>query len=232
MTKVVGILGGMGPLATVDLFSKIVSQTEVRFDEDHIHIIIDNNTQIPSRINYIFNSGESPLGQLIKSAVKLEMMGADVIVMPCVTAHYFYNDIVPYVQGTFINMVEETVKEVDGACKVGLLSSEGTSKLGIFDEYLHKYNIDFIKPDTILQKHVTNIIYDVKRGEKDFNKKEALMVLERMKEQGAELFILGCTELPVAFRHMNIHEPYIDSTDILARRAIEFVGKRVIGAGT
>ncbi len=177
MIKIIGILGGMGPLATVDLFNKIVSLTEADFDEDHIHIIIDNNTQIPSRIDYIFNSGKSPLNQLIKSAVKLEMMGADVIVMSCITAHHFYNDIVQFLNIRFINMVEETVKEIDRDCKVGLLSSEGTSKLCIFDDFLNKYNIKFIKPDETLQKYVTEIIYDVKKGKKNFEKRGLLKVL-------------------------------------------------------
>lgn len=231
MEKVIGILGGMGPLATVDLFGKIVSKTKVDFDEDHIHIIIDNNPQIPSRIGYIFNSGESPLNQLIKSAVKLEMMGADCIVMPCITAHYFYNDIVPFLNIGFINMVEETVKAIDRHCKVGLLSSEGTSKLRIFDDFLNRYGIEFIKPDKRQQQHVTDVIYNVKKGKRHFEREGMVKVLKSMKNEGVKLFILGCTELPIAFDHMDIRERYIDSTDILARRAIEFAGKRVVGAG-
>jgi len=228
MGKIIGILGGMGPLATVDLFQKIVLQTEVDFDEGHIHIVIDNNPQIPSRIDYIFNSGESPLNQLIKSAVKLEMMGADVIVMPCITAHYFYKDIVPFLNITFINMVEETVREINGECKVGLLSSEGTSKMGIFDDFLKKYNIDFIKPDGKMQRYITDIIYDVKKGRENYNRENLLKVLEHMKCEGVDLFVLGCTELPIAFRHMGIHEVYVNPTEILARRAIEFAGKKVV----
>lgn len=231
MEKIIGILGGMGPSATVDLFHKIVLLTEADFDEDHIHIIIDNNPQIPSRIDYIFNSGESPLNQLIKSAMKLEMMGADVIVMPCITAHYFYNDIVPFLNITFINMIEETVKEINRDCKVGLLSTEGTSKLGIFDDFLKKYDIDFMKPDEALQQYVTEAIYAVKKGDKNPDKDGFLKVLKSMRSEGAELFILGCTELPIAFQYMGIREKYIDPTDILARRAIEFVGKRVVVAG-
>ena len=155
------------------------------------------------------------------------MMGADVIVMPCITAHYFYNDIVKFLNIKFINMIEETVKEINRDCKVGLLSSEGTSKLCIFDDFLKKYNIEFIKPDETLQKYITEIIYDVKKGKKNFEKRGLLKVLDSIKNEGVELFILGCTELPIAFQYMNIYEKYIDPTDILAKRAIEYVGKRV-----
>ena len=228
MEKIIGILGGMGPLATVDLFQKIVLQTEVDFDEGHIHIIIDNNPQIPSRIDYFFNSGVSPLNQLIKSAVKLEMMGADAIVMPCITAHYFYKDIVQFLNITFINMVEETVREINRGCKVGLLSSEGTSKMGIFDDFMKKYDIDFVKPDVTMQRHITDIIYAVKKGTKKYNRESLSKVLEHMKCEGVDLFVLGCTELPIAFQHMDIREEYISPTEILARRAIEFAGKEVL----
>jgi len=234
MEKVVGILGGMGPLATVDLFQKIVQQTEAKTDNDHIHIIIDNNTKVPDRTASIINSGESPLNCLVTSAVKLEMMGADVIIMPCNTAHYFYDAIMPFIQIPFINMIEETAKEIKKnykGRKVGLLSTEGTSKSGVYDKTLTEYGIDFIKPDERLQPYVTDIIYAVKKGDTNPDKEGLLKVLESIKNKGAELFILGCTELPIAFQRMDIREKYIDPTDILARRAIEFVGKRVVGAG-
>ena len=234
MEKVIGILGGMGPLATVDLFQKIVLQTEAKTDNDHIHIIIDNNTKVPDRTDFIVSSGESPLNYLIKSAVKLEMMGADVIIMPCNTAHYFYDEVTAFIQIPFINMIEEAAKEIKkdySGSKVGLLSTEGTSKSGVYDKVLKEYDIDFIKPDERLQKHVTEIIYAVKKGDKNPDKKGFLDVLKGMRSEGAELFILGCTELPIAFQYMGIREKYIDPTDILARRAIEFAGKRVVGAG-
>lgn len=234
MEKVIGILGGMGPLATVDLFQKIVLRTEAKTDNDHIHIIIDNNTKVPDRTDYIIHAGESPLNYLIKSAVKLEMMGADVIIMPCNTAHYFYDEVTAFIQIPFINMIEEAAKEIKKdhkESKVGLLSTEGTSKFGVYDKVLKGYNIEFIKPDERSQKYVTEIIYAVKKGDKNPDKKGFLKLLESMKSEGAEVFILGCTELPIAFQYMDIREKYIDPTDILARRAIEFAGKRVVDAG-
>jgi len=234
MEKVVGILGGMGALATVDLFQKIVLQTGAKSDRDHIHIIVDNNTKIPDRTDAIIGSGESPLTYLIRSAMKLEMMGADVLIMPCNTAHHFLDDITPFIEIPFINMIEEVAKEIQaryGGRRVGLLSTKGTSQSGVYDGVLKGYGLNCMKPDETLQRTVTDVIYAVKKGDMDYGKTDLLRVLKQMRDDGADVFILGCTELPIAFQHMHISEPSIDPTDILARRTIEFVGKRVIGAG-
>jgi len=234
MEKVVGILGGMGPLATVDLFQKIVSQTEAKSDRDHIHIIIDNNTEVPDRTDAIIGPGESPITYLITSAIKLEMMGADVLIMPCNSAHHFLDDITPFIEIPFINMIEETVQEIKKnhkGSKVGVLSTGGTNKSGIYDTVLKGQGIDFIKSNEEQQRTVTDVIYAVKKGDTHYGKTDLLRVLKQMRDDGADVFILGCTELPIAFHHMHISEPNIDPTDILARRTIEFVGKRVVGAG-
>ena len=89
MSKTLGIIGGMGPLATANLFNKIVLTTHAKSDQDHIHILIDNNTLIPDRTAYLLGNGEDPLEQLVTSAVRLEKMGAEFLIMPCNTAHYF-----------------------------------------------------------------------------------------------------------------------------------------------
>lgn len=228
MMKTIGILGGMGPLATVDLFKKIVTLTEADSDSEHIHILIDNNTEIPDRTDYIINNGRNPEKYLIKSAIKLEMMGADVLIMPCNTAHFFYDAIVEYIDIPFINMIEETAKEVikryKANCRVGLLATEGTCSAGVYDKIFKKYNIDILKPSVEQQKHITNIIYSVKAGKKNIDTTDLKKVMSKMKLQGIKTFILGCTELPVAFQQLNIDENYIDPTKVLACSAIKFLG--------
>lgn len=105
---ILGILGGMGPAATCNLFKKIVKSTNVIKDQDHIHIIIDNNTQIPDRTNYICSSGMDPRPEMIRSIIKLETMGASYIAIPCNTAHYFYEDLVKFTRSRILNMIYET----------------------------------------------------------------------------------------------------------------------------
>lgn len=230
--KTVGILGGMGPLATVDLFYKIVTLTDANSDNDHLHIIVDNYTSIPDRTSYILGHGEDPKKYLIESALKLEAMGADVIIMPCNTAHYFYDEIVKYTHVPFLNMIEETAKEIKKMNpqirKVGLLATEGTCRAKIYDNILNKYGIETMKPDAAKQSIITNLIYGIKKGIKEFNKNDVNSVISYFELQGIDTIILGCTELPVAFQTLGIIGNYIDATKILAQSAIRFAGKKVV----
>ena len=113
--------------------------TEAYCDNDHIPIIIDNNTLIPDRTSHIMGRGESPVRELVKSALRLEAMGADVIIIACNTAHYYYNDIVKHVSIPVINMIEETAREVlknkPYVKKAGLIATEGTYNTGIYRVY-------------------------------------------------------------------------------------------------
>lgn len=229
--KTIGILGGMGPLATADLFKKIVTLTEAERDNDHIGIIVENNTKIPDRTDYIINNGDDPTKYMIKSAIRLEMMGVDVIVMPCNTAHYFYDEIVKYIDIPLINMIVETAKYTKQLYpdikKIGLLATTGTCTSRIYDKVFDEYNIELVKPRENHQKHVTELIYDIKKGKIDIDLTNFYSALKELKKQEAQVFILGCTELPVAFQMFNIDEKYIDPTKILACSAIGFVGKKV-----
>ncbi|SKC83275.1 cysteate racemase [Maledivibacter halophilus] len=228
--KTIGILGGMGPLATADLFKKIIMMTDANSDNEHIPIIVENNTRIPDRTDYIINDGEDPTKYMIKSAIRLEMMGADVIIMPCNTAHYFYDEIIKYIKIPFINMIVETAKETKNLYpkgKIGLLATEGTCRAGIYDKVFKEYNLELIKPNPEKQKYVMKLIYDIKKGKDNIDLKNFKSVLKELKNQGAEAFILGCTELPVAFEMFSIEEICIDPTKVLACSAIRYAGKNI-----
>ena len=222
--KTIGIIGGMGPLATIDLYNKILSCTCAENDQDNIHVIIDSNTSIPDRTKAILHSGESPLYELIRSAHRLEFMGADILIMACNTAHYYYEQMAPHIKTLFIHMIDETAKEVRalGYGCVGLLASEGTCRSGIYDMSFKKLGIELIKPSEEAQRHVTSIIYDgVKAGKAQYPTHGLHKALEELSSKGAEAFVLGCTELPVAFARYGIEANTIDPTEVLARRAVE-----------
>lgn len=110
--KIIGILGGMGPAATIDLFTKIVKGTKVKKDQDHLRIMIDNNPKIPDRTLAIQRKGPTPLTQLVRSAKILENAGADFIVIPCVTAHYYYDSLQKRIKIPILHVVDETVKSI------------------------------------------------------------------------------------------------------------------------
>ncbi|MEW9095818.1 MAG: amino acid racemase [Clostridiaceae bacterium] len=227
MGKTVGILGGMGPKATADLLDKIVDLTPAKKDQDHIHIIVDNNPKIPDRTGYIMGKGENPIGALLETAVRLRNNGVDFIIIPCNTAHYFYDKLVEAVEIPFINMIEEVGKYIldkFGKCKVGLLATTGTYEGKVYEKYLNPLGIDVLVPEDEIKDMVLDLIYKVKAGERKFKVEELNCILKGFKEQEVEVIILGCTELPLVFNPIkdNFSEfNFISSTDILAKKTVE-----------
>ncbi len=232
MSKKLGILGGMGPLATADLFKMIVLLTDAGSDQEHMHIVIDNNTSIPDRTSYIMGLGEDPRKYLIESAKQLENMGAEFLIMPCNTAHYFYEDVVKEIEIPFLNIVEETVKFIldkyPDINKIGLLATDGTCSTGIYDKYFSDYEIEVVKPAKDMQESVMDFIYNIKNGRKDITLDGFYKAVEEMKSQGVEVFILGCTELSSAYEMFKMDGNYIDPLKVIAIRAINFSGKKAL----
>lgn len=230
MGKKLGIIGGMGPLATVKLFEMIVLMTRAKSDQEHIHILVDNNTSIPDRTDYILNRrGEDPRIQLIESAKRLEKMGADFLVMPCNTAHHFYDDIVNNINIPFIHMIEETAKYIreryPAVKKIGLLATDGTIKAQIYHEIFNRYHIEVLTPKRDYQKYVMDLIYNIKEDVVQNNLDGFYKAMDDLKEQGAELYVAGCTEVSVAIELFNLEGEIVDAMKVLAIRAIERVGK-------
>ena len=230
--KTVGILGGMGPLATSDLFNKIVTLTDAKNDNDHIHIILNNYPIIPDRTKYILGDGENPIKYMIEAALKLEVMGANVVIMPCNTAHYFYDEITEYLTIPFINMIEETAKEIKKvnpeSKKVCLLSTQGTYKTKIYDNIFKNYDIEISRPGKAVEDVITDIIYSIKKGDTALKNIDKNLLTSYLNSIEGESIILGCTELPVAFNILGIAKGCIDPTKILAKSAIHFAGKRTL----
>lgn len=229
MGKTLGIIGGMGPLATVKLFEMIVLMTKANSDQEHIHILIDNNTSISDRTNYILNGdGEDPRVQLVQSAQNLEKIGADYLVMPCNTAHFFYDEVVKEVGIPFINMIDETGKYIrnnnKNIDKIGLLATEGTIKAKVYDEVLKNYNIEVLKPSKENQKYITKLIYNIKEGINP-DLEGFYIAMDELKKQGVEVFIAGCTEISVAIDLYSLEGNIVDAMKVLAISAIKYADK-------
>ena len=228
MKKIIGIIGGMGPLATADLFEKIIRAADAARDQDFPHIIVDCNTDIPDRTAAILSGGEDPVPQLVRSAHALEAAGADVLVMPCNTAHWFYDDLCLQTRLPVLHMLRLTADrlEREGVRAVGLLATDGTIQTGIYEKLLADRGIRVVKPDAPGQRRVMSAIYDgVKAGNLDAIDVPALRrTLDAMTAQGAERFVLGCTELPIVFARCDLPYPVADPTQILAEAAVSFAG--------
>lgn len=229
--KAIGIIGGMGPLATADLFKKIVLNTKAETDQEHIRVLIDNNTDIPDRTAAIIKGGKNPVHQLVKSAVSLCNMGAQLLVMPCNTAHFFHSEVQEFADVPILNMIELTRDALlkKGIKKAGLLATEGTINSGIYQKIFDNSGILLITPESDEQKAITDMIYKgVKAGKKDYDVKNAKKILDVIIAKGAEVLILGCTELPLAVEMYNLNYPVCDPTTELAKGAIIAAGGECI----
>lgn len=226
--KTIGIIGGMGPLATYDLAEKIVDNTVAACDQDNIPVIIDCNTKIADRTEAILHGGADPRPEMKKSAKRLEEAGADVLIMGCNTAHYFYDSVCEDVSIPLLHMPRETADRLSemGIKKAGVLATDGTCRSGVYDDALKRAGIEPVYPSAEKQKLLMSLIYDhVKAGNLDLSDIDTGAVISEMKEKGAEILILGCTELPIAFEIIGEGElPVIDPTDVLARAAVSFAG--------
>ncbi|USS40664.1 amino acid racemase, partial [Thermococcus aggregans] len=213
----------MGPLATVDLFKRIVLKTPAKRDQDHPRIIIYNNPKIPDRTAYILGKGENPLPELIDSAKKLEKWGADFIIMPCNTAHYFAEEIQKAIKIPLINMIEETASYVAslGMKRVGILATTGTIVSGIYQKALEKRGIKGIVPSEEDQEKVMKGIYEgVKAGDVELGRKLLLEVAKKL-EKRCDGLIAGCTEISVALRQEDLRVPLVDPLDVIAEKAVK-----------
>jgi len=228
--KIVGILGGMGPEATIDLFTKIVKGTKARKDQDHLRILIDNNPKVPDRTLAIEGKGRSPLPQLVRSAKVLQRAGADFIVIPCVTAHHYHEPLQKKIKIPILHLVELTVRHIrtrlKGVTKVGLLATTGTIRTGLFQTFFSHTGIQLLVPASEIQKnYVMKAIYGkdgIKAiGMSENSKRLICRASERLIHQGAQAIIAGCTEIPLVLKEGDLPPvPVIDPISILAKAAI------------
>ena len=223
-----GIVGGMGPLATLDLFDKIIANTDAAKDAEHIRVYIDCHTDIPDRTDAILHGGKSPVPYILESAQKLASIGAKRLLIPCNTSHYFYREIANGSPVPVLNMVRLTAQHLKnaGVRTVGLLATDGTLQTDVYQRELTENGIRTLVPDEAEQREVMRLIYDgVKADAPTFDVSAVSAAVDRLKRAGAEAIVLGCTELPVAFKRYGVScAEAIDPALILARAAIVEAG--------
>ena len=232
MKKSIGILGGMGPLATADLFRRIVLLTDAARDNDHIRIYIDDNASIPDRTAAILSGGTDPLPAMTDSLRKLEACGADCFIMPCNTAHYFLPRLQALTKVPFLSMLEATAKACAARFPGGtaaVLATKGTLSAGLYQAALEQEGVSCLLPNDAEQDALMRVIYDgVKAGKgPESYRTDMESVVEALTARGAGYLILGCTELPLAAQALALDAPVVDPTEELAKAAIRFAGYRV-----
>lgn len=228
--KTVGVIGGMGPMATADFFRKMILRTDAAEDSEHIHIIIDNLPGIPNRTAALLGEGPSPLPKLVEAAVRLKNAGADFIVIPCNTSHFWFDEVCSQSGIAGVSMVEATAQELSrrGIQCAAVLATDGTVRSGIYERALEKRGIRQIVPSEEGQREIMRLIYDcVKAGKEPGDLSVLRRELEDLSRRGAQTFIAACTELPVIFDQYAPELPVTDATDILAVAAVQAAGYRV-----
>lgn len=224
--KILGIIGGMGPEATISFYQRIISKTKVTCDQEHFRVIIDSNSKIPDRTSAILNGTTSPLPALIETTRNLEKLGVEIAGIPCITAHYYLDELRKKTSIKIVSAIEsidDVLRKKYPGQTIGILATTGTVTTGLFDQQLENPIIYPVQESQ--DKKVMEAIYG-RDGIKNIGvTKRSLNLLiaagNELIERGAEVIIAGCTEIGVILNQDHVNCPLIDPMDVLAEYMIK-----------
>ncbi len=237
MAKLLGILGGLGPMSSAYLYKMITEHTRAEKDQDHIDIILNSRATTPDRTDCILGKSDmSPLPYMVEDAKKLERYGADAIVIACNTAHYFIDEVRHAVSVPVPSIIYETADflKSSGFEKVGILATEGTVKSMSYQYKCRSLGLDYAVPSEVAQQKLMELIYGCVKCGKKANKNDFMSVADELISAGCDSLILGCTELSVLADELDLYSdiniPHIaDSLEVLACFSIAFCEKESVG---
>ena len=228
--KKLGILGGMGPLATYQLYKSIIESTPAKRDQDHIDMVILNASYIPDRTANILEGKESPLPYLLEGCGTLENAGCDVIAIPCNTSHYFYSQLQANCKAEILNMVGLAAERLSeqNISTVFLMATAGTIKAGIYEKYLSARDIKILPADESEISVMMKTIYDIKAGIFP-DLADITAIARKYYMLGCKKIILGCTELSLIKTDMEntaeiFGDLFVDSTEALKNEILNLFG--------
>lgn len=210
-------------MATAHFIELVVKMTNAHSDEEHIPMVIFNSPAIPDRTSYITGkSHQSPLNAMIDIGRKLTAHKVDFIAIPCVTSHFFYRELSEGIGIPILNMVAETAICLQGNSirKVGLMATDGTITSGFFRRGLEEHGITVVEPSLEGQKRVMGIIYGGIKANKPWRMDDFSVVQEELRDRGAEVIVLGCTELSMIHRELQMRQGFLDVLEVLARKSV------------
>ena len=226
--KKLGIIGGLGPMATALFMKMVVEMTDARSDQEHIEMIVYNCPKIPDRTDYILGkSVQDPAPWLIHLGEKLVEEGAELIAIPCITTSYFYEELAAAIDVPIINIVQETcsyLTERNIHC-AGLLATSGTIASGLFQQAFAAAGCTLVLPDAITQEDVMHVIYDNVKANCPIDMPRFERASKYLRDAEAQVILLGCTELSVVRENYNIGTGYLDVMQLMAKCAVEYCGR-------
>ncbi len=220
--RLVGVIGGMGPEATVDFMAKVIAATPAQDDQDHIRMLVEHNPRIPSRQNAVRSDGKDPGPVLASIAARLQQGGADFIVMPCNAAHAWATNIESAITIPFISIIDESVSRAlqdnDGGA-IGLLTTPGCFAAGVYQEALAGHELVLQSPDELAD--TMTFVKRIKAGDKSDTVVHGLRgLVESLIARGAQAVIAACTEFPLVLDPSMFDVPFVSSTDVLAEKTV------------
>ncbi len=231
--RVIGVLGGMGPEATLAFYSWILKLTPAERDQEHLRVLIDSNPKIPDRTAALLHGGPSPVPALREGIAALRRAGADFVVLPCVSAHAFLEELLPAAELPILSLFDVTAEAVRGGYpdlrRLGLLATTGTIRAGALQRRLAREGLETLVPTAEDQQIVMRTIYGVKAVAAPTDRRElreaARAVAHRLIAAGAEGVIAGCTEIPLVLGPEDLPVPFFDPLRLLAAAAVSAAGK-------
>ena len=231
-SKLLGVLGGLGPMSTVYFCELMTSHTLAYSDNEHVDMLISSRATTPDRTDYILGrSDRDPLPIMLADAKRLENGGVDLIVIPCNTAHYFYDGLKKELHVPVLNIIDETVAMLErmGVGCFGLLATEGTVFSNAYNRSCERYGLKCIIPSAEEQAVISSIIYNDIKQNRPVNRNEFFRVADALCARGCERLVLGCTELSLLKRQGLDSSLFVDSLEVLAWKAILACGKTPVG---
>lgn len=234
-TKTLGILGGVGPLASVRFSEMMINMTDAKTDQEHIPLLMFNDNTIPDRTSFILGrSSIDPVPKMISDIKKLVDFGSDYIVITCNTAHYFYKQLQASTSVPIVNMIEEAVTAAilkkTGVKKIGVLATDGTVESGVYAKVIEERGLTCVIPSKESQSVVMDIIYNQVKAGRDVDVHGFLKIIDELRHLGCDVIILGCTELSVinSDNNLTLHSgDIVDAMEALAQKCITLCGKKV-----
>jgi len=220
--RLAGVIGGMGPEATVDFMARVIASTPAQYDQDHIRMLVEHNPRIPNRQTAVRNDGDDPGAVLASIAARLQIGGADFIVMPCNLAHAWARNIESAISIPFISIIDESVsralQESDGG-SIGLLTTPGCFDAELYQEALAGHELVLQSPAELAD--TMTFVKRIKTGDKSEAVASGLRrLVERLIANGAGTVIGACTEFPLVLDPSMFNVPFVSSTDVLAEKTV------------
>lgn len=225
-----GVIGGLGPMATAYYLELLIRMTDVKRDQDHPEIIIANIPSIPDRTAFILGkSQDDPLGPMVEIGNQLKSMGATVVATPCVTAHYFHEALQEGIGLPLIHAIRATAEVLRsaGVCKVGLMATDGTVQSGIFQKEIEALGMELVLPSEEGQKGVMTLIYDQVKAGLEPELELFNSIRDELRRNGAQAVVLGCTELSLLKKSYDLGSGVLDALEVLAKESVLACGKPV-----